>query len=386
MPTLERHPRMRPRLHRREEFATERFLPAPPALLLREPDRVTSPVLRIVLERAREGSRPHARDDGHVVCLAIEGGGMRGAVSAGMCVVLEAMGLVGAFDRIYGVSAGAMNACATAAGQAALSATHYQDAASRGVINRMRPLLRRPVVDLDRLFDEVISARKPLSYDALASGPDFRALAVSLETLSLRVLQRFTTIDEAMAAVRASGSLPWFGGPPHVFRGERMTDGGVIEPIPFETALREGASHVLVLRSRPAGYRKPPLKAFSDMLALRAAPELVPLVKDAHGAYNRQAGELERASVGGDGHLLQVAVPDHADLIARLEANGQRVIEALRAGAQAMASAVLAAPIDLCWQPVVYATAPMQLAPERAGSPEGLMRGSMRGSIVPAAV
>ena len=49
---------------------------------------------------------------------------MRGAVSAGMCVVLEAAGLVGAFDCIYGVSAGALNGSATAAGQAALSATH----------------------------------------------------------------------------------------------------------------------------------------------------------------------------------------------------------------------------------------------------------------------
>src|SRR5687767_5231865 len=82
---------------------------------------------------------PGHHGDGHVVALAVEGGGMRGAVSSGMCVLLEAAGLTPAFDRVYGVSAGALNGWATAAGQAALSATHYEDAATRGVINPMRP-------------------------------------------------------------------------------------------------------------------------------------------------------------------------------------------------------------------------------------------------------
>src|SRR5512142_1064041 len=78
---------------------------ADPASLLAAPEEVDDPVLRIVLDRVRSGSRRGGRSDPHWVCLAIEGGGMRGAVSAGMCVVLEAAGLVPAFDRIYGVSA-----------------------------------------------------------------------------------------------------------------------------------------------------------------------------------------------------------------------------------------------------------------------------------------
>ena len=321
---------------------------------------VAEPALQAVLERARQGSRPGFRDDDHLVCLAVEGGGMRGAVSAGMCVVLEAAGLVSVFDRVYGVSAGALNGCALATGQAALSATYYQDAARRRVVNRMRPLLRRPVIDFDLLFDDVIGARKPLSSEALASGPEFRALATSLDTLSLRVLKGFSDINEAMDAVRASGSLPGLGGRPPVFRGERMTDGGLIEPIPFDSAIAEGATHVLVLRSRPAGYRKPPLSGLSGSIVLRDNPGLVELIKDRHDTYNRQAGELE----AGEGlnwngaHVLQVAVPDHTRLIGRLEANNERVVDALRLGARAMARAVLMEPIDLCWQPVVYRTAP----------------------------
>jgi predicted patatin/cPLA2 family phospholipase len=321
---------------------------------------MAEPVLRTVLERARNGSRPGSRDDDHLVCLAVEGGGMRGAVSAGMCVLLEAVGLVSVFDRVYGVSAGALNGCALATGQAALSATYYEDAARRRVVNRMRPLLRRPVIDYDLLFDDVIGARKPLSSEALASGPDFRALATSLETLSLRVLKDFADIDEAMDAVRASGSLPGLGGRPPVFRGERMTDGGLIEPIPFDSAIAEGATHVLVLRSRPAAYRKPALSGLSGSIVLRDNPGLVELIKDRHDTYNRQAGELEAGEgVNWNGaHVLQVAVPDQTRLIGRLEANDERVVDALRLGARAMARAVLMEPIDLCWQPVVYRAAP----------------------------
>jgi hypothetical protein len=176
---------------------------------------------------------------------------MRGAVSPGLCLVLEAAGLVGAFDRIYGVSAGALNGWATA-GQAGVSATHYEDAAHRRVFNRMRPLLGRPVIDFDLLFEEVIVARKPLSFERLVSGRELRVLATSLESLTLRVLGDFADGSELRRAVRASASLPRLGGPPPVFP--------------------EGATHVLVLRSRPASYRKPVLTALSERLAFGDDP------------------------------------------------------------------------------------------------------------------
>ena len=348
---------MRPRRHQRGIDAAA-LAGGPPGALLRTPDDTTSPVLRVMLDRVAAASRPGDRDDGHVVCLAVEGGGMRGAVSAGMCVVLEAAGVVGAFDRIYGVSAGALNGWATAVGQAALSATHYQDVVGRGVIDRMGPLRGRPVVDFELLFEELIGARKPLSFEGLSYGPEFRALATSLETMSLRVLQDFADGEEVRQAVRASASLPRLGGEPPLFRGERMTDGALIEPITFETALAEGATHVLVLRSRPAGYRKPVLAALGDRLALREDPRLLDLAREQHGRYNRQAAALQ----GGladllDAHVLQVAVPDGSRLIGRLEADAGRVVEAVRLGAAAMASTLLADAIELCWQPVVYRAA-----------------------------
>lgn len=88
-----------------EPSARETLVATDPASLVIEPEAADEPVLQVVLSRARAGSRPGARSDPHQVHLVIEGGGMRGSVSGGMCVVLEAAALVPAFDRIYGVSA-----------------------------------------------------------------------------------------------------------------------------------------------------------------------------------------------------------------------------------------------------------------------------------------
>ena len=51
------------------------------------------PVARLLRERVDSGSVPGARQDPHRVALALEGGGMRGVVSAGMVAALERLGL-----------------------------------------------------------------------------------------------------------------------------------------------------------------------------------------------------------------------------------------------------------------------------------------------------
>ncbi len=334
--------------------------------LLREPIGSMSPVLRTLLQRTRDGSMPGQRVDDHVVCLAIEGGGMRGAVTAGMCLVLEAAGLTQAFDRVYGVSAGALNGWALCAGQAAVGAMHYQDAVAAGVVDLTGPLWGRPLVDFELLFDDLIAARRPLSFERLASGPDLRVLATSLETTSLRVLQRFEDLGEVLAAVRASSFLPRFSGAAPLFRGEHMADGSLLEPIPLASALEEGATHVLVLRSRPADYRKSALSELGELLALRGEPALAETLRARQAIYNRQAAELQEHRHPAGTHVHQVAVEGHARLVAPLQASAERVGEALQMGAGAMAGEILARAVDVHWLPVLVAAPAESLQTNRS--------------------
>jgi predicted patatin/cPLA2 family phospholipase len=268
---------------------------------------------------------------------------MRGSVSAGMCVALEAAGLIPAFDRIYGCSAGALNGAFTAAGQASLGATTYADSASRRFIDARRLVRGRPVVDLELVFDELLARKRPFCRAGLANGPDFRALAVSPRTGEPRVLSALRNPDEILGAVRASCSVPLLNGPPQLFRGEPLVDGGFLESVPYRSALREGATHVLVLRSRDAGYRLPPYRRLTELAMRLASPKLVSLLRARPQRYNREAEELERLASHPPGSppVTQVTVPPECRLVEHLETDVAQIGECIRLGANAIATQVL---------------------------------------------
>jgi predicted patatin/cPLA2 family phospholipase len=107
------------------------------------------PVLEVLRTRALSGSAPGARQDDHRVALVIEGGGMRGVVSAGMTAALERLGLTPCFDLVVGASAGAINGAALLAGVAREGAAMYHGPlASRSFVNPARVLRGRPVIDV----------------------------------------------------------------------------------------------------------------------------------------------------------------------------------------------------------------------------------------------
>ena len=325
------------------------------------------PVLGLLRARAAAHSRPRRRTDPHVVSLVVEGGGMRGAVCAGMCLVLEGTGLMSSIDRVYGCSSGALSGCFAAAGQASLWATSVEDSACRAFIDPSRALRGRPVLDLDFLFDEVIARRRPLSEAGLAIGPEFRAVAVATSRAELRVLRDFESAGDVLAAARASCSIPVLTGAPPTYRGETMVDGGLLEPIPYRSALRDGATHVLVLRSQDATYRAPSPGRLAERTLARGHPELLPLLRSCSERYNRDVAELERGVPHSAGvpFVRQIAVPPGSRLVPRLSIDRGRIVDSVRLGAYTMASALYRAGAAPFWQPL-----PGLLAGDAAPTPD----------------
>ena len=177
---------------------------------------------------------------------------MRGTVSAGMALALHELGLVPALDAVYGSSAGAIT------GAWLLSSTPeglrgWADPAYARTLIRWSALLRgRPVVDVRTLVEVVYQTEFPMDFDSvLASSVEYHPLGTDAETgesTDLRPL--IADPAELRLALRASASLPFLAGPPVELRGRRFYDAGVAESIPFRTPLAQGATHVLVLRSR----------------------------------------------------------------------------------------------------------------------------------------
>jgi len=213
---------------------------------------MTHEVLRALADRAGAGSLPGHRDDGMRIALAIEGGGMRGAVSAGMALALHELGLVPSFDAVYGASAGAITGAWLLSSRPEGLRGWAEPSYAKALIRWSAMLRGRPVVDVRTLVEVVYQTEFPMDFaSVLASPVDYHPLATDAATgASTDLRPLIGDPAELRLALRASASLPFLAGPPVELRGRRFYDAGVAESIPYRTALAQGATHVLVLRSR----------------------------------------------------------------------------------------------------------------------------------------
>ena len=219
-----------------------------------------SSVLDILRRRMARGSRAPHHDDGARVALCVEGGAMRGVISAGMVSALEHLGLTNVFDAVYGSSAGALNAAYFRAGQAAVGTTIYsEDINNARFINPWRAVNGRPIVDLGFLIDEVAVRRKPLDVARVLAAPSpLAVMATDAATGRRVVLRNFSTGRELFEAMRAGATMPVVAGRPAAFGAGTYFDASLTEPIPVPTAEAEGHTHILVLLTRPGVMRTRP--------------------------------------------------------------------------------------------------------------------------------
>ena len=206
----------------------------------------------LIKARAASRSLPGQRRDKRHLALAIEGGGMRGVVSAGMVAALEEMGLRDCFDSVYGASAGAAIAAYFVAGQARYgSAVFYNDINNRDFIDVRRLGSEKPVLSLEYLI-QVCTNQRPLDTLALAcSTIPLNIVSASVTQRKPVVLSGFATADEIFTALKASARIPVFAGDPVAFKDDHFLDASLYESIPHASACCRGATDVVALLTRP---------------------------------------------------------------------------------------------------------------------------------------
>ena len=219
------------------------------------------PVIDLIQRRCAAGSRPGERGDGHRVGLAIEGGGMRGLVTSAMATALQHLGLLDAFDVVYGTSAGAFNGAYLLAGQSHFGGTiYYENINNRRFIDPWRALRGQPVMSLEFLVHEVVTTQKPLDWQRVVDSPIPLVMLVSEAEAPRAVpLGGFDSRDALFRAFLATARMPGIAGGPIAIDGTPYVDGGIYAAIPYETAIEDGCTHTLVLASRPEGVAlRPP--------------------------------------------------------------------------------------------------------------------------------
>jgi predicted patatin/cPLA2 family phospholipase len=211
------------------------------------------PALALIARRLAAGGGPGAHGDGQRLALAIEGGGMRGTITAGMALGVHELGLTQVFDDVYGSSAGAITGAWLCSANPPGLRIWYDTTLTRALIKRVN-LLRpgRPVLDVETLIEQVYPEVMDFG-SVLASPVPLHVLATDAatgEAVDLR--PHLNTEANLRRALRASCALPVLAGPPVELQGRRYLDSGLSESIPYKTAMAQGATHVLVLSSRRA--------------------------------------------------------------------------------------------------------------------------------------
>eukprot|EP01036_Dinobryon_divergens_P027851 gene27851-36696_t len=266
-----------------------------------EPFRV-HPVVKLLHDRVRENSQPGNRTDGYRLAIAVEGGGMRGCVGAGMISAVKYLGLEDAVDVVYGSSAGSLVGAyfiadqlpytgpevyydvLTTAGKEFIDAQAILRSCGLGIFDlRLKSLIDlfkdrmgKPVLNLNYLFDTIVQRIKPLSFDVLWEKQlnqkiELKVVASGLLSRKSVVLSaqqgNFQDLQELAECMKASMLLPGLTGDVIRLKGRQALGDNIQRTLwreysgrgnstlsPGSEPLSDAAgrcTHVLTLRTRP---------------------------------------------------------------------------------------------------------------------------------------
>lgn len=262
--------------------------------------------------------------------LVLEGGAMRGMFTAG---VLDAfLDHQIRVDRVVGVSAGALFGVNYLSGQRGRVIRYNKRFNADRNYMGLRPLLREGnIVSTAYAYDRVPRTLDPFDDAAFqASGIPFDAVVTSLadgQAAYIRIHSVFAQMD----VLRASGSMPFVSRPVEL-DGQLYLDGGIADSIPFRYLADQGCERLVVVLTRPAGYRKKPMNHRLIRLWYHGYPRLMETMEQRHIRYNEALDTL--AEWERQGRALVIRPPQPL-LVGRLESDGEKLQAAYDQGCRA---------------------------------------------------
>lgn len=218
--------------------------------------------------------------------LVLEGGGMRGIYTVGALDVFMDENI--RFDYVIGVSAGAGNGASYISNQRGrgfrVDIAYVHDKRYIG----LDPILhKKSVFGLDFIYDIIPQELDPFDYDAFhADKSEFVTVVTDAETGEAVYFGKEKIVGKDFTVLKASAALPMFT-PPVDFEGRKYFDGGAADSIPVERALADGCDRLVIVLTRPHGFRKKPeaMRA-AYTRALKAYPNMIRTLDERHMRYN----------------------------------------------------------------------------------------------------
>ena len=190
----------------------------------------------------------------HKTALVLEGGAMRGLYSAGVLDVLMQNNINA--DILYGVSAGALfglNFKSRQIGRAIRYNLKY--AKEKNYMGLYSLITTGDIMNRDFCFRKLVYELDKFDFETYKNNPvELYAVVTNLQTGE----PEYIKIDDAqkdMEYFRASGSMPFVSKPVEI-NGNFYLDGAIGDAVPFKKALETNCEKIIVILTRPSGYRK----------------------------------------------------------------------------------------------------------------------------------
>ena len=226
--------------------------------------------------------------------LVLQGGGARGIFTTAILDSLLESNIK--IDKIFAVSAGGLNALNFLSRQKgrAKKATllTFKSKDFKSISNVIR---KHSFVDFNYYFNQ-LEKELPFDYETFKNNPtNLCVVATSLSEGTATYFNK-TSLDNFNEAIKASASLPFVSKPIEI-DGQLYLDGGDSDPVPFKKALEEGFDRVIVITTRPKGFRKEPeINNYKKRLikfAFKKYPKYMNALQESHKNYNMCIDELE---------------------------------------------------------------------------------------------
>jgi predicted patatin/cPLA2 family phospholipase len=223
--------------------------------------------------------------------LIVEGGGMKCAYSAG--VLDEFLDEQLQFDYCIGVSAGSANCASFLAGQRGRNLRYYtQYVKDPRYLSVSSWLKTGSLFGLQYIYGELSNegGRDPLDFDAYHANPTEAFVAATEgKTGKTHYFNKNEIRRNDYEPIMASCALP-VACRPIVYQGHSYFDGGVSDSIPVRHALDWGCDRIVIILSKPRGFRMHPQShriPYSVALA-RQYPRIVEDLNHRHQVYNQE--------------------------------------------------------------------------------------------------
>ena len=239
--------------------------------------------------------------------LVLEGGALRALYTAGVLDVWMGEG-IGA-DALFGVSAGALFGANLFSGQKGRALRYNLRFLKDWRYMSMASLLTTgDYVGRKFAYYDITTKYDP--YDEAAferSGGEFYAAVTNVRTGQAEHM-RISNVLEDMEILRATSALP-FVSRFVCIGGEKYLDGGVADSIPLAACLERGYEKVVVILTRPADYRKKPMRTALIRARYGRYPAFCRALETRHENYNRQAEEVARLEREGRVFVIRPKTP-----------------------------------------------------------------------------